>query len=294
MVPGMCSPSSDDELIALTALLAEAGPSGVSSLGRRLLQRGSAVALWNENHPPTLDGMGNADIDLKRASGLMAEWRTGDFDLMTVLDRRYPVRLKLVQPVPLLFIMGAGSLDEAAVAVVGSRDASRRGQQLATEVSGGLADRGIAVVSGLATGIDTAAHEAALAAGGRPIGVMGTGINQTFPASNRSLHRRVAAAGVLVSQFFPDSPPSRQTLRMRNATMVGLGRASIVIEAGERSGSRVHARHATELARPLVLTTLVVDSTQWGRQLCRAPGVHVAGSASEALDFVDAVIGDVS
>jgi DNA processing protein len=215
--------------------------------------------------------------------------------MMTVLDRHYPLRLKLVQPVPpLLFVMGAGSLDEAAVAVVGSRDASRRGRQWATEISGGLADRRIAVISGLAAGIDTAAHEAALAAGGRPIGIMGTGINQTFPVSNRSLHRRVGAAGALVSQFFPDSPPSRDTLRMRNATMAGLGEASIVVEAGERSGSRVHARHATEFARPLVLTTLVVDTTQWGRELCRASGVHVAGSASEALDFVDAVIGDVS
>jgi predicted Rossmann fold nucleotide-binding protein DprA/Smf involved in DNA uptake len=87
-------------------------------------------------------------------------------------------------------------------------------------------------------GIDTAAHEATLAAGGRPVGVLGTGINRVYPAQNRHLHERIAVAGALLSQFLPNAPPGKAAFRMRNATISGLGRASVIVEAGEYSGSR--------------------------------------------------------
>ena len=229
-----------------------------------------------------------------RAGRRLAGWRASDFELLTVLDRRYPVQLRRVQPLaPVLFVTGELLADEVGVSVVGSRDASPGGQQMADAVARGLVERGMAVISGLANGIDAAAHHATLAAGGRPIGVLGAGITRVYPETNRALHQRVAAAGVLVSQFAPEHPPDQHTLALRNATMAGLSRASVIVEAGERSGSRVHARYALAARRPLILTDVVVASTRWGRELSHRPGVHVAGSAAEVLRVVDRVVSGV-
>lgn len=102
-----------------------------------------------------------------------------------------------------------------------------------------------------------------LGRGGRPIGVLGTGISQVYPEVNRGLHERVAAAGALVSQFWPGCPPDKHTFALRNATMAGLSAASVIVEAGERSGSRVHARHTLRYGRPLILTDAVAANTRW-------------------------------
>ena len=296
------SDASEDERVALVALLGEqSGPdprrmyAGWSAIAAQVARRGSAIAVWTERHPLTLDGPGEPDAELVHARGRLAAWRAGDFDLLTVLDGRYPLQLRHVQPIPpVLFVTGELRTDEVGVSVVGSRDASPRGQQMAAAVARGLVERGIAVISGLANGIDAAAHHATLAAGGRPIGVLGTGISRVYPEANRALHERVAAAGVLVSQFAPEHPPDQHTLRLRNATMAGLSRASVIVEAGERSGSRVHARDALGARRPLILTETVVASTRWGRELSRWPGVYVAGSAAEVLRMVDRVACDVN
>ena len=199
-----------------------------------------------------------------------------------------------VQPIPpVLFVAGELLADEVGVSVVGSRDASVRGQQMASTIARGLVERGFAVISGLATGVDAATHHATLAIGGRPIGVLGTGITRVYPETNRALHDRVAAAGVLVSQFPPEHPPDKHTLALRNATMAGLSQVSVIVEAGERSGSRVHARYALACRRPLILTDMVVASMRWGRELSHRPGVYVAGSTAEVLGVVDQVISDV-
>ena len=194
---------------------------------------------------------------------------------------------------PVLFLTGQLLAGEVGVSVVGSRDASVRGQQMASAIARGLVERGFTVISGLATGVDAAAHHATLAAGGRPIGVLGTGITRVYPETNRALHQRVAAGGVLVSQFLPDCSPDKHTLALRNATMAGLSRASVIVESGERSGSRVHARYALACRRPLILTDVVVASTRWGRELSHRPRVYVAGSTAAVLGAVDQVVADV-
>jgi DNA processing protein len=293
--------AGDDEHVALVALLGEqsgAGPrrvyAGWSAVAAEVVRRGSALAVWNERHPLTLDGPREADAALVGARNRLARWRAADFDVLTVLDRRYPLQLRDIQPIPpALFVTGQLLADEVGVSVVGSRDASGRGQQMAGAIARGLVERGIAVISGLATGIDAAAHHATLAAGGRAIGVLGTGITRVYPATNRALHERVAAAGVLVSQFLPEHPPDKHTLALRNATMAGLSRASVIVEAGERSGSRVHARYALACRRPLIVTDVVAASTRWGRELSHRPGVYVAGSTSEVLGIIDQVVSDV-
>jgi DNA processing protein len=293
--------ADDEERVALIALLG--GQAGAdprrryadwSAIAAEVLRRGSAVAVWNERHPLTLDGRHEAEAALVRARDQLARWQAADFDVVTVLGRRYPLPLRHIAPSPpLLFVTGELRADEVGVSVVGSRDASPHGQQLAGAIARGLVERGIAVISGLANGIDAAAHHATLDAGGRPIGVLGTGITRVYPETNRALYTRVAAASVLVSQFLPEHPHDRHALALRNATMAGLSQVSVIVEAGERSGSRVHARYALACGRALIVTDAVVASTRWGREISHRPGVYVAASAAEVLGVVDAVVSDV-
>ena len=293
--------ADEEERVALLALLGELAAADPrrrhtrwSAIASEVLRCGSALALWNQWHPLTLDGPSESDGALARARDWLTGWQATGFDLLTVLDRRYPLQLRRIQQIPpVLFVTGELHTEEAGVSVVGSRQASARGQRMATDIARGLVKRGLSVISGLATGVDTAAHHATLTAGGRPIGVLGTGITRVYPETNRVLHERVAAAGALVSQFLPDCPPDKHTLALRNATMAGLSRASVIVQAGERSGSRVHARYAMAHGRPLIVTDAVVASTRWGRELSHRPGVYVAGTTAEVLGIVDEVACDV-
>jgi DNA protecting protein DprA len=291
-------PADNEELVALLALLEDCqpickqGPKPTwSTIASEVALRGSAIALWQELQPLVLDGMGSADGALERARATLAEWHDAEIDLVTVLDPRYPLALRAIhQRPPVLFVKGRLLADEVAVSVVGSRTATRGGMSIAATIASGLVECGIAVISGLAAGIDTAAHEATIAAEGRPVGVLGTGINRVYPEANRELHEQVAAAGGLVSQFVPDAPPGKRTFPMRNATMSGLGAASIIVEAGERSGSRILARVSVEHGRAVILTDGVVESTRWGKELRDLPGVHVAGNTAEVLGIVEKVV----
>ncbi|HYB37581.1 MAG TPA: DNA-processing protein DprA [Mycobacterium sp.] len=208
--------TGEQERVALVALLGEptaADPRRLytswSAIAAEVVRRGSALAVWNEWHPLTLDGPGESDGALVRARDRLEGWRAAGFDLLTVLDRRYPVQLSRVQQIPpVVFVKGEPHAEEVGVSVVGSRAASVRGQEKATAIARGLVERGFAVMSGLATGVDTAAHQATLAAGGRPIGVLGTSITGVYPETNRALHERVGAAGALVPQFLPPTRPA--------------------------------------------------------------------------------------
>jgi DNA protecting protein DprA len=293
--------AGDEERVALLALLDErpalrderAGVTSWSTIASEVSLRGSAVAVWEALNPPMLRGMGKHG-PLERAAQLLLAWRGADFGLVTVLDPAYPLALRGIhQMPPILFDKGRLVSDEVGVSVVGSRRASHRGLSIASNIAVGLVERGISVISGLASGIDTAAHQACIATGGRPVGVIGTGINRVYPAENAALHAQVAARGALVSQFLPDAPPQKHTFPMRNATMSGLGRASIIVEAGERSGSRIQARVGVEHGRPVILTDRVVAATQWGRELACRPGVYVAGSTADVMGIVEEVVRDV-
>ena len=305
--------SADEERAALLALLDErpalpgerSGETLWSTIASEVSLRGSALALWHDTHPPTpamldLEGSGmrgadDADFRIDLAWRQLGEWEeSAEFGLITVLDAEYPLALRGIhQMPPLLFVRGRLRADEVGVSVVGSRKATQRGLSVAARVAEGLAQREIAVISGLAEGIDGAAHEATLRVGGRPIGVIGTGINRVYPPAHRELHDRVAAAGALVSQFLPDAPPTKQSFPMRNVTMSGLGRASIIVEASEHSGTRVLARAAVAHGRPVILTDFVVAATKWGQAIKDRPGVYVAGSIGEVMDLVEQVLDEV-
>jgi DNA processing protein len=162
----------------------------------------------------------------------------------------YPAALDALSPAPELWVRGAVTEDdELAVAVVGARRATPYGIEVAERLAGDLAARGVTIVSGFARGVDTAAHRAALAAGGRTIAVLGAGIDVVYPPENVALAREIVARGALVSQFPPGTPPLPYNFPTRNRTLAGLALAVIVVEAAERSGSLITAGFAADLGR---------------------------------------------
>lgn len=153
-----------------------------------------------------------------------------------------------------LYIRGDRDLlnDGPRVAIIGSRRASGDGLRRATKLAGELIREGVVVVSGLAEGIDTAAHTAAIQRGGRTIAVIGTPLDEVFPAKNHRLQEEIASHHLLVSQFTPGTPIRRENFPQRNRTMALLSHASVIVEAGETSGSLSQGweAHRGRLPRP--------------------------------------------
>jgi DNA processing protein len=162
----------------------------------------------------------------------------------------YPARLRAIADPPLVLVV-RGSLDgEApAIAIVGARRATAYGKRVAAELATGLAGAGVVVVSGLAAGIDAAAHQATLAAGGSTVAVLGTGIDRVYPRWHGPLTARIAAAGALVTELAVGAPPLQHHFPKRNRILSGLTLGTVVVEAGERSGSLITARLAAEQGR---------------------------------------------
>jgi DNA processing protein len=174
--------------------------------------------------------------------------------LLTAADPRYPPQLAAVPGMPAaLFVDGDPAvLARPQVAIVGSRAATAAGRETAFEFAARLAAHGFAITSGLATGIDAAAHRGALAAGGVTIAVCGTGLDRVYPAEHRALAASIAASGALVSEFPTGTPPLSQNFPRRNRLMSGLARGVLVVEAAARSGSLITARLAGEQGREVM------------------------------------------
>lgn len=281
-----------EEQAALVALLTDR-PRGLnwSQLTDLVLESGSAARVRAELRSEMLLEDPDGDDALARAAADVESWQLDGTEFLTIVDQRYPARVRDIQEAPpFLFAQGRLIADDVAVSVVGSRQASPRGLDIASSVATRLSDEGITVAAGLAAGIDTAAHLAALHGGGRTVAFIGTGIRHAYPAANRDLQRRIAEVGLVLSQFWPDAPPQQHNFPMRNAVMSGYGVATVVVEAGERSGARIQARKAVEHGRPVILTDLVVDRTEWGRRLVDRPDVYVAGSVREVTAIVHELI----
>ncbi len=174
---------------------------------------------------------------------------------------------------PRLFLLGDESLLQRfpRVSMVGSRKASPAGLSRADTYATELSRGGVIIVSGLAEGIDTAAHEATMAASGRTIAVIGTGLDIAYPTKNRPLQARIARADLLVSQFPVGTPIQRKNFPMRNRTMALLTDATIIVEAGESSGTLHQGWEALRLGRLLFLDESVVENDQlsWPAEMIR-------------------------
>ena len=169
-------------------------------------------------------------------------------------DDEYPAQLREVPEAPeFLYVRGTLAREDAlAVAVVGSRLATEYGVGVAEDLGAALAARGITVVSGLARGIDSAAHRGALRAGGRSIAVLGSGADVIYPPENRRLAAQIEGSGAVVSQFAPGTPPLAHHFPLRNRVIAGLALGVVVVEAAERSGALITARLAAEFGREVM------------------------------------------
>jgi DNA processing protein len=280
------------ERAALVALLRRPEVSW-SGAALDVQETGSAAAVLDRavaQAEGLLAGEGTCDALIDRAADEIAAWQGSGITVRAFFDDDYPERLREVREMPpVLFARGALLPDDRAIAVVGSRDASSDGLRIARAAATTLARRGVTVVSGLAKGIDTAAHRAALDAGGRTVAVIGTGICRHYPAENRQLQDHIADVGLVISQFWPDSAPTRQSFPMRNAVMSGYAAATVVVEAGARSGARIQARLALQHGRPVVLTSQVMRH-EWARAFAEKPGVYVARGTVELTEAVDDIL----
>ncbi len=281
------------ETTALVALL---------RLGRRpwpqyaeLVERhGSALALIERELAEADDGQisllsaSSPDDIIERAGADVAGWEANGIRLVTVLDPDYPTNLRAVHDrPPLLFVAGAlDPTDAHSIAVVGTRDPSPAAVEGAQAIAGHLADRRYTVISGLATGIDTAAHTATLAKRSRTIAVIGSGLAHSYPPQNATLQRTIATRGAVVSQFWPEMRPSRRSFPMRNGVMSGLSLGTVVVEASETSGARVQARLALAHGRPVFLAASVLAQA-WARALAARPGTTVFTHPSEVTSVIE-------
>ncbi len=224
---------------------------------------------------------------LSRAAAEIDEWQREGFQVLTVLDAGYPENLRTVHDrPPILFVSGQLTPQDArSIAIVGARRASQAGLAAAAGLADALARAGYLVVSGLAAGIDTAAHEAALAAAGRTAAVIGTGLRHSYPPQNAALQRRIAAEGAVLSQFWPEAPPTRRSFPRRNAVMSGLALGTVVVEATARSGARLQSRLALAHGRPVFLWRALLDEP-WAREAAARPGVHVIDDAAQIMQTV--------
>ena len=171
--------------------------------------------------------------------------------IVTLADAEYPkALLEIADPPCLLYVRGnPGLLEKRGLAVVGSRNATPQGVQTAENFAKALAGKGLAIISGLALGIDAAAHRGALAAGGETIAVIGTGADRLYPARNRELALAIAEHGAIVSEFPLGTPAIAANFPRRNRIISGLSRGVLVVEAALESGSLITARLAAEQGR---------------------------------------------
>lgn len=256
---------------------------------------------WTGFEPPELlsavTDVNISDKELNEYEALIADLAADGVTLISVLDDIYPTNLRLVynRP-PFLFVRGdLRPDDERAIAVVGTRRASPAGLEQAARLARELAGSGVTVLSGLAVGIDTAAHEATLEARGRTVAVVGTGIRRVYPAANRELADRIVAeGGAIVSQFWPDAPPTKWSFPMRNVTMSGMGVGTVVVEASNTSGAKMQARLALEHGKRLFLVESLVMHEEWARRYADRPGATVVESVDDVLSALDAELRPVA
>ncbi|GGJ48608.1 DNA-processing protein DprA [Streptomyces brasiliensis] len=191
--------------------------------------------------------------------------------LVIVLDEDYPANLRMIGNLPpLLFYRGElDPCDARSIAVVGTRQASEDGLRRAARMARELVEHDVVIASGLAKGVDAAAHQATLTAGGRTFAVMATGIAAPIhPAENRPLAKAIlASGGALVSQFWPTSPPAKYTFPRRNVVTSGTTLGSVVIEVSSTPGAKMQARLAAEHGKLVFLIRSLADAQPWAKKM---------------------------
>ena len=271
---------------------------------RRLLNHfGDLETAWQA----APEELGSAGLDRRALEGLLAVRASVDLDrvwqqienagarVVTWNDADYPRNLlNIAQPPPVLYVKGTLTpADEWAVALVGTRRATAYGREVARTLAAGLAASGVTVVSGLARGIDAAAHQATLDAGGRTLAVMGTGIDIIYPPEHRSLAAAIPQAGALISDYPPGTAAESVNFPPRNRIISGLARGVVIIEAGESSGALITAEFAAEQGREVfaVPGSIFQPAARGANRLIKqgARPLLEVGDILEALDLAHAL-----
>lgn len=228
-----------------------------------------------------------ADVLRARARAALARAQSARLAPVGRDEASYPVALTtIVDPPPVLWTRGSvGVLNAPAVAIVGARAASPYGLSVAERLASDLASAGIVVVSGMARGVDSAAHRGALAAGGRTIAVLGSGVDVVYPPEHAGLAGDIAASGAVISELVPGTPPLPQFFPLRNRIISGLCRAIVVIEAGAKSGSLITAKMALEQGRDvLAVPGNVLSGRNRGAHGLLRDGAKIVESADDILE----------
>jgi DNA processing protein len=280
----LCAIRVDQQSVDWSLIARQAqDPAGLDQLCRGIIIEKSAAAA--KSRPILRKGLRDlralaerVDAELDAAAGAGAH-------LATVLDRDYPANLRLVPNLPpFLFIRGQVTEDDTrSVAVVGTRKPTDAGIRRAANMSRLLAGESVTVVSGLARGIDAAAHRAALDSGGRTIAVLGTGITRCYPSENTDLAEAITASGALVSQFWPTRSAGKDTFPRRNVVTSGISQGTVVIEASSTSGAKMQARIALDHGKKVFLIRSLVTSQTWAQTYVETRGAIEVADVDEVI-----------
>jgi len=225
-------------------------------------------------------------VDLPREMNRVREFGA---TILTLDDPEYPTQLREIHDPPtVLYVWGKlERRDWHAIGVVGSRRTSHYGLECAKKLSYQIAYAGLTVVSGLARGIDSAAHQGALAAKGRTVAVLGAGLNHLYPQENQALAEKIVDSGAVVTEFSMDTMPDRQTFPMRNRIISGWGFGLLVVEAGYNSGALISASQAAEQGRNLYAIPGPIDRpTSHGTNRLIQQGAKLVMSVEDILEDV--------
>ena len=288
---------SDHSPQLLDRLRLAAVPGLGPQLRRRLLQRfasAAAVLEANEHDLRTVHGIGRQlattithSKQTNLAEQVLTDCSRHGISILQESDPEYPRLLSTIDDPPdILFARGQlQPSDGLSLAVVGARHATAAGRRIAEQFAGGLARSGYTIVSGLARGIDAAAHRGALTAGGRTLAVLGSGLLEIYPPEHRDLAHEVAAGGAILSELPPFTPPQASAFPRRNRIVSGLSLGVIVIQASERSGALITARLASEQGREVFAVPGPIDCrVSTGCHRLIRDGVTLVTSVDEILE----------
>jgi DNA processing protein len=246
----------------------------------------ACLQLAGIDHPRVVDTL-LAACHRERAVDIVESTRQLGIDIIYPGHPEFPGLLDPIPDSPIVLYRRGTWTSQRCVAVVGSRRATGYGIGMAQRLSADLADAGFAIVSGLARGIDTAAHTGALQAGGRTIAVMGSGVETIYPPENRKLAERILDKGAFLSEYPPGTPPVPFHFPVRNRIVSGLSEAVLVVEAGERSGSLITVQCALEQGRDVF--AIPGNATSLTSRGCNRLIREGAGLVQESLDILESL-----
>ncbi|MCF8054356.1 MAG: DNA-processing protein DprA [Deltaproteobacteria bacterium] len=259
---------------------------------------GSPHAVFNASYAELLAVPG---INKKTAMGIknFSQWKSAekqvemlqqnDVEVVTYKDECYPQELSYIYDAPpLLFVRGKLAANAVGIALVGSRRASEYGLQITNRIACQLAQKGITIVSGLALGIDAAAHQGAIAGRGKTVAVIGCGLDVIYPLENKRLfHKIPESGGAIVSEYFFGTPPNKENFPIRNRVISGMSLGVVVVEATDKSGSLITANIAAEQGREVFAVPGPIDSRgSRGTHLMLKKGAKLVESVEDIIEEI--------